>query len=108
MVLPMTSAHDKQARTVYMACMESIEYTPLKSKKKPVEDPDTKTNKCSPGALDRKSRVNKLELRANTPEKGQKLERKSSQKQKTCEVSDKSTVMRKTNTTKESPNGESH
>ncbi|GAB5368820.1 hypothetical protein AAMO2058_001352500 [Amorphochlora amoebiformis] len=28
MVLPQTSAHNRQARAVYMACMECIEYTP--------------------------------------------------------------------------------
>uniref|UniRef100_A0A7S4DXZ1 PUB domain-containing protein n=1 Tax=Lotharella globosa TaxID=91324 RepID=A0A7S4DXZ1_9EUKA len=57
MVLPMTSAHDRQARAVYMACMESIEYTPLKSKKKPAQDPDSKTSRLfAPGTVDRKSR----------------------------------------------------
>mmetsp|Transcript_20582 Transcript_20582/g.28762 ORF Transcript_20582/g.28762 Transcript_20582/m.28762 type:complete len:159 (+) Transcript_20582:71-547(+) len=31
MVLPMTAAHDRQARAVYMACMESISFTVNKS-----------------------------------------------------------------------------
>mmetsp|Transcript_2934 Transcript_2934/g.4312 ORF Transcript_2934/g.4312 Transcript_2934/m.4312 type:complete len:201 (+) Transcript_2934:31-633(+) len=39
MVLPMTRAHDRQVRAVYMACLESIEYEP---KGKPGKKPEKK------------------------------------------------------------------